>query len=206
VTQWVLSRRASRREAAWDLYPEMAVAASDKLELAATRAVYRRRAWNAFDKLRHRAIRRLVSVHTTGLGSGGASYAWVQLRSVRTFRQLTILLTVLTLPGYGLAGISHRSCQQQMSSPSHVVALGDCCPGKLDQNTDCNQDGHSPAGKHDPCGACKAGYNCKSPQSYEPTHGLVLLISPAPSAPGIAPPPLLYSHSPDGLWRPPRRI
>jgi hypothetical protein len=126
--------------------------------------------------------------------------------TMRMFRLLTIVVTVLTLPGYGLAGVSHRSCQEQMSSTSHVAATGDCCPGKADQNTDCKPDGQSPLGKNGPCSACKAGYNCKSPQSFEPTAALVLMILPARSISSVTPPPPLFSHSPDGLWRPPRHI
>ena len=125
---------------------------------------------------------------------------------MRKFRLLTILVTVLTLPGYGFAGVSHRSCQEQMSSTSSVAAPGDCCPGKADPNTDCKQGGHSPPGKNGPCSACKAGYNCKSPQSFEPTAVQFLMILPARSTLSATPPPLLLSHSPEGLWRPPRHI
>jgi hypothetical protein len=125
---------------------------------------------------------------------------------MRMFRLLTILVTVLTLPGYGLAGVSHRSCQEQMSSAGQVASPGDCCPGKADQTTDCKQDSPSPLGKNGPCSACKAGYNCKSPQSFEPTAALVLMILFARSISSVARPPPLFSHSPDGLWRPPRHI
>ena len=124
---------------------------------------------------------------------------------MRRFRLLTILVTVLTLPGYGLAGVSQRSCQEQMGSTTPAAVPGDCCSGKADQNTDCRQDGHS-LGKNGPCSACKAGYNCKSPQSFEPTAALVLMILPARSTLLIAPPPPIFSHSPDGLWRPPQHI
>lgn len=125
---------------------------------------------------------------------------------MRTFRLLTILVIALTLPGYGLAGVTHRSCQEQMSASGHAAVPGDCCPGKGDPSTDCKQDGSSPHGKNAPCGACKAGYNCKSPQSYEPTHVLVLMILPVGATVWAIPPPPLISHSPDGLWRPPRQI
>jgi len=117
-----------------------------------------------------------------------------------------VLAVLLTLPTYGLAGIAQRSCQDEMRASSHIVLAGDCCPGKGDQGTPCKRLGDGPLGKKDSCTACKAGYNCKSPQSYEPAAALVWLILPAHSTVSIDPPSLLSSHSPDGLWRPPRFI
>jgi hypothetical protein len=127
---------------------------------------------------------------------------------VPRLRLLIILATLLTLPGYGLAGLAHvRSCQSQMSASNHVVMAGDCCPGKSDQGTGCKGSGDSPlSGKNAPCSACKAGFNCKSPQSYEPTHVVAMLVTPARPAPVVDPPTLASSHSPNGLWRPPRLI
>lgn len=125
---------------------------------------------------------------------------------MRVFRLLTLMVTMLTLPGYGLAGLAHRSCQEQMSASNHVVLAGDCCPGKVDQSTPCKPSSDGPLGKNGPCTACKAGHNCKSPQSYEPTHGLVLLILPIRPNLSVDRPTLVSSHSPDGLWRPPRLI
>ena len=121
--------------------------------------------------------------------------------SMRRLRLLVILATALTLPVQGLAGLAYaRSCQEQMGAPGHAVQAGDCCPGKLDQDNACKR-GNSPLGK---CSACKAGGNCKSPQSYEPTSTPVPNLGPARLTLTTAylPPPL--SHSPDGLWRPPR--
>jgi len=126
--------------------------------------------------------------------------------TVRTLRLITVLLTLLTLPGYGLAGLVQRSCQEEMRSSAHITFAGDCCPGKGDPSTSCKRPGDSPLGKKDSCKACKAGHNCKSPQSYEPAAALVWLILPAHSTVSIDPPSLLSSHSPDGLWRPPRFI
>ena len=123
---------------------------------------------------------------------------------MRTLRLITILLTLLTLPGYGLAGLSQRSCQEEMRTASHITQAGDCCPGKGDPSTSCKQTGGSPLGKKDSCSACKAGYNCKSPQSYEPAPALVWLDLPARPTVSIDSPSLLISHSPNGLWRPPR--
>jgi hypothetical protein len=123
---------------------------------------------------------------------------------IRMLRLLTILVIALTLPVYGLAGMTHRSCQEQMSSSDHAAVPGDCCPGKGDPSTDCKQDSQSPLGKNGSCTACKAGYNCKSPQSFEPTHVLVSTVAPAPSTLRADPSPPLVSHSPEGLWRPPR--
>jgi hypothetical protein len=117
-------------------------------------------------------------------------------------RILVLLLTLLTLPVYGLAGVTQRSCQEQMSTSSHSAQLGDCCPGKIDQGTPCKGIGDGPAGKGS-CTACKAGYNCKAPQTFEPSFVWVLYTVPARSATSAEVPSLLTSHSPDGLWRPP---
>ena len=119
-------------------------------------------------------------------------------------RLVTVMALLLTLPLYGLAGVVQRSCQQEMRTSAHVTLAGDCCPGKGDPDTACKRLGDSPLGKKNSCTACKAGYNCKSPQSYEPAPALVWLVLPAHSSVSIDPPFLLSSHSPDGLWRPPR--
>jgi hypothetical protein len=123
-------------------------------------------------------------------------------------RLLTVLALLVTLPGYGLAAVAQvRSCQEQMSTPHHVSLAGDCCPGKTAAGTLCKRaGGGSQHGQKDPCGACKAGFNCKSPQSYEPTPSVTLLAVPPRSAVLTQPPALLISHSPDGLWRPPSFI
>jgi len=123
-----------------------------------------------------------------------------------TLRLITVLAFLLTLPHYGLAGVVQRSCQQEMSASTQIILAGDCCPGKDDPGRACKRSGDSPLGKKDSCTACKAGYNCKSPQSYEPAPTLVWLDLPARSTVSIDPPSLLSSHSPDGLWRPPRFI
>jgi hypothetical protein len=124
---------------------------------------------------------------------------------MRTLRLLTILMTLLTLPGYGLAGIQARSCQSQMSGANLTAIAGDCCPGKSGQGDSCKGSGNTGLpGKNTPCSQCKAGYNCKSPESYEPNH---LIATPA-VAPRVAiavrTVSLPLSNSPAGLWRPPR--
>ena len=125
---------------------------------------------------------------------------------MRRFELLTVLLTLLTLPVYGFAGLgSVRSCQAQMKAPDRVVMAGDCCPGKADQSVPCKRPGDAP-GKNGSCTSCKAGYNCKSPQSYEPTHFVAVLIVPARPVPTADPPTLVISHSSNGLWRPPKSI
>jgi len=125
---------------------------------------------------------------------------------VRTFRLLTILALLLTLPGYGLAGLTQRSCQEQMRASNHPSLAGDCCPGKADPGARCKQLDDGPLSKKGPCSACKAGYNCKTSQSFEPVSSLVLLIPPAVFPPSLDPATLLLSHRPDGLWRPPRFV
>jgi hypothetical protein len=122
-------------------------------------------------------------------------------------RLITVLLTLLTLPGYGLAGLAQRTCQEEMSSPTRITLAADCCPGKDAPGTACKRSGdNSPLGKKDSCAACKAGYNCKSPQPYEPAPALVWLALPASATVSIDSASPLSSHIPDGLWRPPRFI
>jgi hypothetical protein len=129
---------------------------------------------------------------------------WPVSVHMRRLRLLTVLLTLLTLPGYGLAGIAHvRSCQAQMASAHSVVATGDCCPGKADQSTPCKRFGD---GKNGSCTPCKAGYNCKTPQTYEPTHLVAALVVPTRPVLTANLPTLITSHSPNRLWRPPRFI
>ena len=117
-------------------------------------------------------------------------------------RLVVLLFTILTLPVYGLAGVTQRSCQDQMSSTAHTAQVGDCCPGKADQGTPCKGvDGGSP-GKGS-CTACKAGYNCKTSQSFEPAFVWVLPSPPNRTTTSADIAAILISHSPDGLWRPP---
>jgi hypothetical protein len=121
-----------------------------------------------------------------------------------SFRLQVVLAILLALPVYGLAGLTQRSCQEQMSAAHQVVLAGDCCPGKTDQGTPCKRLSNGPLGKTGSCTACKAGYSCKSPQSYEPGHGPVLFVLSARSTLSAEIPALLLSPSPEGLWRPPR--
>jgi hypothetical protein len=123
---------------------------------------------------------------------------------VSTFRLQVVLAILLTLPCYGLAGLTQRSCQEQMRASRQVVLATDCCPGKADQSTPCKRLADGPFGKNGSCTACKAGYSCKSPQSYEPAPGAVLLVLSVQSTLSVEPPALSLSHSPEGLWRPPR--
>lgn len=125
---------------------------------------------------------------------------------VRRLKLLAVLVTLLTLPGYGLAGLTLvRSCQAQMTASNHVVMVGDCCPGKADPSALCKRFGGAP-GKNGSCTSCKAGYNCKSPQSYEPTHLVAIPVAPTRPVLTANLPTLLASHSSNGLWRPPRFI
>jgi hypothetical protein len=126
------------------------------------------------------------------------------MRLMRPTRLIVLLVTMLTLPVYGLAGVTQRSCQEQMSAASHTIQAGDCCPGKTDPGTQCKdvKDASSPTGKGS-CTACKAGYNCKSPHSYQPSSAPVLYVVSSPSTAWTVIPSPLISHSPDGMWRPP---
>ena|SRR5665213_971952 len=125
---------------------------------------------------------------------------------MRVTRFFIIVAVLLTLPGYGLAGIAQRTCQDQMASTDHVSVAGDCCPGKTDQGTPCKKLEDSPLGKKGGCSACKAGYNCKTPTSFEPTETPRFLASSVARSSSLDPPILLLSRSPNGLWRPPRLI
>jgi hypothetical protein len=125
---------------------------------------------------------------------------------MRATRLLILLAVMFSLPGYGLAGFAQRSCQEQMAATNPVSLAGDCCPGKTDQGTPCKKLEDSPLGKKGGCSACKAGYNCKSPQSFEPTEAPRLLTSSVAPSSSLDPPTLLLSRSPNGLWRPPRLI
>jgi hypothetical protein len=125
---------------------------------------------------------------------------------MRMMRIITLLITLLTLPGYGLASLSQRSCQEEMRASTQQTLAGDCCPGKADPGTACKRLTDSPLGKKDTCSACKAGYNCKSPQPYEPSTTLASIVLPIHPSVSITPRSPLSSHSPDGLWRPPRSI
>jgi hypothetical protein len=144
--------------------------------------------------------------HRQGLQTASAGHPDPPRYDVRNFRLLTLLFVLVTLPGYGLAGLAQRSCQEQMRVPNDVSLAGDCCPGKADQGTPCKQLGDGPLNKNGPCSACKAGYTCKSPQPLEPVNSLVLLIPITVLSLSTSPAPLLSSHSPDGLWRPPRFV
>ncbi len=125
---------------------------------------------------------------------------------MRRLQLWIVLLTLLTLPGYGLAGLAHvRSCQLQMTSAQAVATPGDCCPGKWDSGTPCKRLGDDP-GKNGTCTPCKAGYNCKTLQPCEPNALRVLLVVPARPLLTVHSPTLLVSHSTNGLWRPPRLI
>jgi hypothetical protein len=124
------------------------------------------------------------------------------MRSMRSIRLLIVFVTMLTLPIYGLAGATQRSCQDQMSASGHAPQVGDCCPGKSDSGGPCKRVGEGPTGKNS-CTACKAGYNCKTPHSFEPAFAAILYVLPARPITSTDVSSLLISHSPDGLWRPP---
>jgi hypothetical protein len=128
---------------------------------------------------------------------------WTTMSFMRATRLFVLWAVLLTLPIYGMAAVAQRSCQEQMTASSQGAQASDCCPGKADQDTPCKRLGDGPLGKKGSCTACKAGYNCKSPQSFEPTSSFVLLMRPVTSTASADPHEPLTSVSPDGLWRPP---
>lgn len=121
-------------------------------------------------------------------------------------RLLVLLAVLLTLPVYGLAGAAQRTCQEQMTHAGQGTQASDCCPGQSEHSDACKRLGDGPLGKGGSCSACKAGFSCKSPQSFEPTPGLVLYLLPSRSTAPADLPSVLISRSPDGLWRPPTSI
>ncbi|MBS0367118.1 MAG: hypothetical protein JSR67_14980 [Proteobacteria bacterium] len=126
---------------------------------------------------------------------------------MRRLRLLVTLVTVLAVPAQGMAGLAYgRSCQEQMAALSHAVLAGDCCPGKADPGTACKDPGTGAPGKNAPCSACKAGFNCNSPQSYAPAASVVWIPAISRSTPFSASFTPVLSRSPDGLWRPPRSL
>jgi hypothetical protein len=121
---------------------------------------------------------------------------------MRSIRLVVLLFTLLTVPVYGLAGVTQRGCQDQMSATGHTAQAGDCCPGKADQGTPCKGFDNGSSGK-DSCTACKAGYNCKIPHSFEPALIWVLSSAPTRTTTSTDVASILIPLSPDGLWRPP---
>lgn len=117
-------------------------------------------------------------------------------------RLAVLLFTLLTLPLQGLAAVAQRSCQDQMSATSHTAQVGDCCPGKAAGDMHCKVPGDGSSGK-DSCGACKAGYNCKTSQSFEPAFSLAVGYIPTRSTTPGDTASILISYSSDELWRPP---
>jgi len=122
-------------------------------------------------------------------------------------RTLILLALCLALPFYGMAGLAHaRSCPDRLSASSQVVQDTDCCTGKGSPGGPCKPsgDGSAPVKKSSCGGACKVGVGSKTPQSYEPTATMMVFVLPARSPLAADLPKLLLSHSPNGLWRPPR--
>ena len=126
---------------------------------------------------------------------------------VSTTRTLVLLALWLTLPFYGVAGFAHvRSCPDSPGASSQIVQDTDCCTGKANPGGPCKVpgDGSAPAKKSSCGGACKLVLSSKTPQSFEPTAAMVVFVLPARSPLPADLPALLSSHSPNGLWRPPR--
>ncbi|HKT72081.1 MAG TPA: hypothetical protein VJQ47_04275 [Steroidobacteraceae bacterium] len=119
-------------------------------------------------------------------------------------RSLVVFLTLLTLPGYGFTAFAQRSCQDEMRASTQVVLAGDCCQGQDAPGTHCKGLGGSPPGNKSSCPLCKVGHGCKSPPSYELGPALVWMLTAGATTSSADVPSLLSSHSPDGLWRPPR--
>lgn len=124
------------------------------------------------------------------------------VNSMRLLRLLTIIATLLSLPAYGLAAVTHtRSCQEQVNTAQQAAMADDCCPHEAGKKAPCEQ-----PGKSDECSTCNTGHNCKSPQTYQPAQLSITVIIPARQVAVGVPPTHLSSHSPDLLLRPPSPI
>jgi len=122
----------------------------------------------------------------------------------RRLRLLTVLVSLLTLPG--LMGSERAAdCSTQVSgATSHLVMSADCCPLHAHHGVPCKQMGNHPlSGKGARCSACLGCGGSPSPGIAE---AVVMFVVPVGSILSAYPPQLLSSRSPTGLWRPPQLI
>jgi hypothetical protein len=128
---------------------------------------------------------------------------------VRALRWMIVVATVLTLPGYGVAGVAFvRGCttseslsQMPGSEVPQNVSQSGCCDHGSDQQLPC----HHPEKHHagDPCkgSGCQASVSPGAPPP--PT---MFLGTAARDAVIARPITFVLLPSQNGLWRPPRPI
>lgn len=128
---------------------------------------------------------------------------------MRALSWIIVVVTVLTHPGYGVAGAALvRGCstsesvsQRGGSEVPQNVSQSGCCDHGSDQQLPC----HHPQ-KHHPGDPCKTGSGCQaslSPGAPPPT-----MFLGTPAREGVIARPITFVLLPsqNGLWRPPRLI
>jgi hypothetical protein len=128
---------------------------------------------------------------------------------MRILRLLTMLVTLLSLPGYGVAALAPaRVCDAQIYASPHTSAADECCP-QGQQHKSCeraSQAAHS-SGHQGGCAGCQAGLTGGTgPQTFEAHTALAVWIPVIRTAVPKDSLTRLPSLSPDGLFRPPALI
>lgn len=120
---------------------------------------------------------------------------------MRSFRLLTILAIVLSLPLFGPASIaSALACDAPQS------AVHDCCPddsGNCGEHAPDHAPDHVPA-KQDDCGMCSAMLACKAPHVLQAAAVVEMPASLARMLPLDATDARRPAQRPDQLLRPPQ--
>jgi hypothetical protein len=127
---------------------------------------------------------------------------------MRLLRLALILLTIASLPGYGLAGTGHvRACPESGAPQSAAEAMPGMDMQAASPAQDCSAGaGHTqqPAkGKSGSCPACLAGHGCQGTQGAQPPGILILTLMPLRPSVVEEPSPHASLCGPDGLLRPP---
>lgn len=117
---------------------------------------------------------------------------------MRPLRHLTVLLLIFTLPIYGWAALGlWQNCPMQSMSVEALADSGhDCCDPAADRS---DGDQGQPHG-------CKPGQECKTGSLYDPRIPRLGDVLVAADGVNAAPPDVVLSRDPAGLWRPPRTL
>lgn len=123
---------------------------------------------------------------------------------MRSIRLLTIVALMLSLPTYGVAAAVYaHACSMQPTATDSSGMGADCCPQKHHaSHPPCG----SPDGKSSCDPSCAFGHGCNGLQALDRVTSIsvsVVYSTDAASRPVLT---LPVSHSPNGLWRPPRLI
>lgn len=125
---------------------------------------------------------------------------------MRTLRLITIIVTLLSLPAYGLGTVGDaRACPAKSHAAGiaieHDMATGDCCAEKDGKKIPCESPESDGA-----CGSCTTAHGCKNPSSFESVGFSGISIVPSKQLPIEDSLVLALSESPHGLFRPPALI